>query len=235
MQTETLGIATGAFVDERDDWPRAIARAVRERWKAIELTAITERSYIALESFLRESPDAVAGFSRVSLHAPAVLDSLPAAVADTLVRSQLAYDVVLHPDVLGGERALAGLGSHAVFENMDVNKAFGRETADLVEVFDRFPEAGFCLDVAHVWTNDRSLRLGIELLRAFGDRLRQIHVSGIDADGTHRPTTPDDLSLYEPLLSRCPHVPWVLESELVDGTRQALQCAREDSNPRPTA
>ncbi len=215
MQTETLAIATGAFVEDRDDWPDAVARAVRERWQAIELTAVTERLYAGLESFLRESAGALTSFSRVSLHAPAVLDSSPAEVAEALVGSRLRYDVVLHPDVFAEEQALADLGRRALFENMDVNKAFGREPADLEKVFGRFPEAGLCLDVAHVWTNDRSLGLGIELLRAFGDRLRQVHLSGIEADGTHRPTTAEDLELYEPLLSRCAHVPWVLESELV--------------------
>jgi sugar phosphate isomerase/epimerase len=82
------------------------------------------------------------------------------------------------------------------------------------DVFRRFPSAGFCLDVAHVWTNDRSLRLGFELLDAFGSRLRQLHVSGIEPNGAHRPTTNEDLDLYQPLLERCTHVPWVLESEV---------------------
>jgi len=66
-----------------------------------------------------------------------------------------------------------------------------------------------------VWTNDRTLRLGYELLEAFGARLRQLHVSGIEPNGEHRPTTDEDLDLYQPLLDRCAHVPWVLESELV--------------------
>jgi sugar phosphate isomerase/epimerase len=95
---------------------------------------------------------------------------------------------------------------------MDVNKPFGRWTAELADVFRRFPQAGFCLDVAHVWTNDRSLALGHELLDAFGGRLRQLHVSGIEPDGTHRDTTEADLDLYRPLLDRCEHVPWLLET-----------------------
>ena len=90
---------------------------------------------------------------------------------------------------------------------MDVTKRYGRDVVDLAEVFAAFPEAGFCLDVAHVWTNDPTLRLGHDLLDAFGERLRQLHVSGIEADGTHRPTTAADLDLYEPLLDRCRHVP----------------------------
>jgi sugar phosphate isomerase/epimerase len=99
-----------------------------------------------------------------------------------------------------------------VFENMDIAKEFGRSVADLEVVFATHPDAGFCLDVAHVWTNDRSLRLGHDLLDAFAGRLRQLHVSGIEPDGTHRTTTQDDLELYRPLLERCSGVPWILEA-----------------------
>lgn len=98
---------------------------------------------------------------------------------------------------------------------LDCQKEFGRDIRDLRAVFAAFPDAGFCLDVAHVWTNDRSLALGHALMDNFGDRLRQLHVSGIEEDGTHRPTTLDDLELYEPLLMRCPQVPWLLETELL--------------------
>jgi sugar phosphate isomerase/epimerase len=79
-------------------------------------------------------------------------------------------------------------------------------------VFADHRDAGFCLDVAHAWTNDPSLRLGHDLLDALGDRLRQLHVSGIERDGTHRPTTQADLELYRPVLDRCEGVPWILES-----------------------
>src|SRR5207244_10248992 len=90
------------------------------------------------------------------------------------------------------------------------------ELYDPNELFDAYPEASFCLDVAHVWTNDPSLRLGHRLIDRFGHRLRQLHVSGIEPDGTHRPTTRADLDLYAPLLARCRHVPWLLEAELAD-------------------
>ena len=99
---------------------------------------------------------------------------------------------------------------------MDAVKSFGKDTADLSETFAAFPEAGFCLDVAHVWTNDPTLALGHELLDAHAGRLRQLHVSGIEPDGTHRPTTAADLELYAPLLARCAGVPWLLEAELAE-------------------
>ena len=210
-----FGIATGAYVAERDDWAAAIGRARSERWRWLELTAMRGR-LTPLLRFLAGDASALAAFERVSVHAPAAMTETPAEAIASL--EPLGFDVVLHPDVYGSEPACERLGARAVFENMDVTKEFGRAGDDLAEVFDRFPKAGLCLDVAHVWTNDPSLSLGHELLDALGGRLRQLHVSGIEADGTHRPTTRADLALYEPLLARCAHVPWLLETELVEGT-----------------
>ena len=210
--TSTYGVATGAFVHERDDWPAAIGRARHEGWRWLELTAMGDR-LPPLLALLDADPSALAGFDRVSVHAPAKTDVPPADVVGLL--EPLPFDVVLHPDVFGREPTCERLGQRAVFENMDVTKRYGRDVADLTEVLTAFPEAGFCFDVAHAWTNDRTLRLGHELLDAFGGRLRQLHVSGIEADGTHRPTTRADLELYDGLLDRCRHVPWLLEAEVV--------------------
>ena len=211
--TSSFGVATGAFVVERDDWPASVGRARDEGWRWVELTAIRGR-LDGLLRFLESAPDALGGFERVSVHAPAKMGEAPADVIRLL--EPLAFDVVLHPDVYGSEPACARLGGRAVFENMDVTKPSGRDVADLRDVFAAFPEAGLCLDVAHIWTNDPTLALGHELLDAFGGRLRQLHVSGIDENGTHRPTTSADLELYAPLLGRCRDVPWLLEAELAD-------------------
>src|SRR4051794_18219906 len=209
-----FGIATGAFVVERDDWAAAIAKAHDGGWSVVELTAIYERLLRTLDAHMREHPSALAAFARVSVHAPAVLSGSAAGVVDELLGWRSTFDLIFHPDVYRECSALERLGTRVVFENMDVGKGFGRTVGDLRGVFRDFPEAGFCLDVAHVWTNDRSLRLGHDLLDEFGPRLRQLHVSGIEPDGTHRETTPTDLDLYRPILDRCAHVPWLLEAEL---------------------
>lgn len=206
-------MATGSYAVERDDWPSAVERAAREGWGILELTAIDEDRLVALTRFLDVEPEALAGFERVSVHAPVRFDGGPHDVHTPL--TALSYDVVLHPDVYRSEEWVGELGARAVFENMDVGKVFGWQLADLREVFDVFPEAGFCLDVAHVWTHDPTLALGHELLNELDHRLRELHVSGIEPDGTHRPTTQGDLELYEPLLDRCRAVPWILEAELV--------------------
>lgn len=206
------GISTGAYDPERDDWHAAVARARRDGFACIELCAILPPLVETLAGYLAH--ERLEGFSRVSLHAPVGIASTSAGVRDVL-RLPLDGDVILHPDLYGRDDAAAALGVRAVFENMDVAKSFGRTPGDLRTVFDRFPGAGFCLDVAHVWTNDPSLALGHDLLDAFGDRLRQLHVSGIEPDGTHRETTAADLELYRPLLERAAHVPHVYEAVLV--------------------
>jgi hypothetical protein len=205
------GMATGSYVTERDNWRHAVERACREGWRFLELTAIVEPLLGLLEPFLALHSELLAAFQRVSLHAPVRTES-PAATINFIVNLPLRTDVIFHPDGWGEERALDRLGTRVLFENMDVGKRFGRSVDDLRKVFAEHPDAGFCLDVAHVWTNDRTLRLGHDLLDAFGDRLRQLHVSGIEPDGTHRTTTRADLDLYRPLLERCAAVPWILEA-----------------------
>jgi hypothetical protein len=204
------GISTGAYEDERDDWAAAVDRARREGARELDVCAVLPPLLDSLEAYLVDAT--LEGFVRVSLHAPVRID--PGEAVERILRLPLDGDVILHPDVYAHDDAVSRLDGRAVFENMDLNKPYGRTVADLEETFARFPDAGFCLDVAHVWTNDRSLALGHELLDAFSGRLRQLHVSGIEPDGSHRPATTADLDLYRPLLERCDGVPWIFESVL---------------------
>jgi hypothetical protein len=210
---ERYGMGTGSYEEERNDWLRAIDRARGEGWRFLELTAIFEPRLTALSDFLAEHRTLLEGFDRVSLHAP-VQSEVHATTIEAIESLSLDADVIFHPDTWGNEPSVDLLGSRVVFENMDIAKEYGRSVADLERVFAAHPDAGFCLDVAHVWTNDRSLQLGHDLLDAFAGRLRQLHVSGIEPDGTHRATTEDDLELYRPLLARCGGVPWILEAVL---------------------
>jgi hypothetical protein len=218
-QAHNFGVATGAFDDGRDDWNVALAKAATGGWRFLELSAVTEDLLDSLIGLLGNDEVALAPIERVSLHAPVLFRTSARAVARTLVALPHGWDVVVHPNTYTGEPSLLPLGERLVFENMDVGTSFGRSVADLGSVFDAYPEAGFCLDVAHCWTNDPSLRLAHDLLESFGERLRQLHVSGIERDGTHRPTTRGDLDLYGPVLARCRHVPWLLEAELVEAGR----------------
>ena len=57
--------------------------------------------------------------------------------------------LVQHPDVLTAPDLLAPLGRRLALENMDARKP-GRDVAELEPYFRVLPEAGLCVDVAHV-------------------------------------------------------------------------------------
>jgi sugar phosphate isomerase/epimerase len=184
--------------------------------EVIELCALGSSTIESLTAYLAGHSEALERFAYVSVHAPAQ-EAVGRwhEVAPQLV--DLRVDtVVVHPDLVdvSALALLRPLGARLCFENMDCTKSEGRFPDELKDVFGAFPEAGFCLDVAHVWTNDRSLRLAKSLLSRFGQKLRQVHLSGIDEDAIHRPTTRADLERYAPLLDLCRGAPIILETEL---------------------
>src|SRR5206468_1323540 len=93
--TELYGIATGSYVEDRDDWPRAVDRARRERWRFLELTAVFESLLSTLVACLAADDELVEGFERVSLHAPIHAPS-PAGLVEVIADLQFD-DVIFHP------------------------------------------------------------------------------------------------------------------------------------------
>jgi hypothetical protein len=214
------GLSTGWDPETREDWVRALAVADDFSGSAVELSALSLQELPGLLAFLEGDALVALADEHVSVHGPvkgltgdwATLTAQLEALPDTVAT------IVMHPDTLSDDSFpyLRKLGARLVLENMDCRKEDCRTPEELARVFAALPEAGFCLDVAHVWTVDPTLALGHQLLDAYGSRLREVHVSGIEPDGKHRPTTQADLARYEPLLTRCRQVPWVFESPLVD-------------------
>jgi hypothetical protein len=211
-----LGASTGYMDDARGDWPELIARAMRTSRRAIELSALSSPELGPLLDFLGSRRGDLP-FIYVSVHGPTKgwvageaelarqLGRLPAQVES----------VILHPDVLDDPGPLRALGTLAVLENLDHRPTTGRTPAELAPYFDELPEAGFCLDVAHVTAIDPTLALAHELLDAFGNRLRQLHISSfVRDDAKHIPLTYADVTRFWPVLRRCRGVPWILEAPL---------------------
>jgi sugar phosphate isomerase/epimerase len=121
--------------------------------------------------------------------------------------------IVVHPDTIEDPGRWAALGARCVLENMDARKPLGQTADDLAPFYEALPQAGLCLDVAHVASIDPSMGIAHELLDRFGARLRHLHVSSL-VDGRHAPVTPDDAERFRPVLRRCVDVPWILEAPL---------------------
>ena len=122
--------------------------------------------------------------------------------------------IVVHPDAMEEPspyrraRRLPGAREHGR------PQAGGRTTAELAPYFPALPEAGLCLDVAHVLSVDPTMEEGERMLDAFAGRLRHLHVSSIDEACRHVPLSEEHEERFEPLLRRCPDVPWILEAPL---------------------
>ncbi len=84
--------------------------------------------------------------------------------------------------------------------------------AELEALFELLPDAGFCLDVAHVWSLDPTMALGHELLDAFRLRLTHVHVSSLTPACEHVPLLGAHEALFGEVLERCVDVPWILEA-----------------------
>ena len=205
-----VGLSTGPGRPS-GDWPELAGRAVAASAGALELAGARDRDDLAaLLAYL--AGGGPPGDAALSLHAPAGIDA--GEVADLLVGLPARVErVIAHPDRLGDPAALAPLGPRLVLENMNARKRDGRTADELAAHFGRLPEAGLCLDLAHVSTVDPSLALAHELLDAHGGRLRQLHVSAAADGGGHHPLRAADLARYAPVLRRCRQVPWILERE----------------------
>lgn len=189
-------------------------RARRQSPTACELAALSEPELPGLVAWLLERPSLP--FTYLSLHAPSKQRALPEAeLVALLAQAAPRVDaIVLHPDVIEDHATWRTLGRALVLENMDPRKDDGQTADSLQRHFDALPEAGLCLDVAHAYAVDPTLREGHEILDRFGGRLRHLHVSALDGGNHHIPLDVTHEQLIAPLLQRCRDVPWILEAPL---------------------
>jgi hypothetical protein len=209
LEPLAVGVATELF--DGGSWPERVERGTSWSNEALELSALAAADLDGAVAYLDGSLRAI---RHLSLHAPLVLPEggeRQLAERTGAVASRLSA-IVVHPHILEEPAELRPLGSLLALENMDVQKPGARDVAELEPYFEELSQARFCLDVAHVKTVDPTMQLGQALLDAFGDRLCELHISGIDAECTHVALEHADVERYEPVLRRCRHVPWILES-----------------------
>jgi hypothetical protein len=209
-----LGASTGYMDDLRGDWATQIGRALELSSFAAELAALSENEIDGLASYLASGPSLP--FRYLSIHGPSkdrVISEHE--LVDLLLKFSVWADaIVMHPDTIDDPSSYRAFGRKLVLENMDARKDDGRTVAEMAGWFAELPEAGFCFDIAHAWSIDDTMTVGIEMLDEFRSRLRHLHVSSLSPDLHHVPLTEEDEELFKPLLQRCLDVPWILEAPL---------------------
>jgi sugar phosphate isomerase/epimerase len=100
-----------------------------------------------------------------------------------------------------------------LIENMDKRNNCGRTQRELDEVFAKLPQAGLCFDIGHCRQVDPTMNEAYLILRAFRDRLRQLHVSEVNSRSTHDPLSSAGIDAFRAVASLIPeNIPVILES-----------------------
>ena len=233
----SYGFSTGALA--RGDFRHALRLLSEHDVVAVELSALRDHELPALVESLSELD--LSGYEYVSVHAPSRFSALSESdCAHHLSRFiDLGWPVILHPDAIQEPRHWSAFGDLLCIENMDKRKPDGRTADELQLWFDRFPEASFCLDLGHARQVDPSLTLTRKLIRLFGSRLKQIHLSELDVRSHHCPLSMGAVRSLRRVANRLGNVAVIIESCVEEGeigrelemARLALDLAAEPTAP----
>mgnify|MGYP002624345605 CR=1 FL=1 len=226
------GFSTGAIA--RGDFRRGLALTHSAGCKVVELSALRQNE---LEPLIEAIPEMDLGeFEYVSVHAPSVIHGDKEAETVSLISTVIrrGWPIVVHPDALTRFALWRGFGKLLCIENMDKRKPIGRTAAELTKVFAELPEATFCFDIGHARQVDPTMTEAYLLLKQFGPRLRQVHVSEVNTASRHDRLSFTSQLAFQEIAHLIPEqVPLVLETPLTADKMQAeLEVVRKTFGPR---
>lgn len=210
-----IGFSTGALA--YSDFRRGLEILRGKQTNTIELSALREAELAPLVGAL-DSLD-LSLYSYISVHAPSKYDQGHEAEIVALLRTVASrgWRIVLHPDVIHDVAAWDSFGSLLLIENMDKRNNYGRTAGELSDIFEKLPQAGLCFDIGHCRQVDPTMNESYLILREFGNRLRQLHVSEVNSRSTHDPLSSASVDAFEKVASLVPeYIPIILESPVQD-------------------
>jgi hypothetical protein len=209
-----IGFSTGCLHKTHDRLsPQTFDIFRRIGCTAIELMWHLPEDIAELEKLTKNDLE---GFEHVSIHLP---KSVFADINKTKkllsrikkVHKRLGFDsAVLHPDQISDWTFFKTTPLPIAIENMDTRKKNCKNVDDLQKVFQKI-NAKMVYDVAHVFDNDPTMKLGKDLVSAFGERICEIHLSGYNYRELHDPI---HLSQQNEILDAIPSLdlPIIIES-----------------------
>jgi hypothetical protein len=192
---------------------------------AVELSALREEELMPLIESLDELD--LAEFSYISLHAPSKLKAMSQRETVALLRpvAERGWPIIVHPDVIDDMDEWRSLGKRLCIENMDKRKRTGRTAAELAGFFMELREATLCFDIGHARQIDPTMCEADAILRQFGPRLQQIHLSLVNSQGGHEPLNYESMLAFRRVSHLLPNdVPIILETPVpATGIEKELQ------------
>jgi hypothetical protein len=157
-------------------------------------------------------------FEFASVHAPSRIS--PEAerwvLERLMVLGRSGFPIMVHPDTIYTPDAWRQLGEKLVIENMDKRKAIGRTVSEMRTIFDALPEARFCFDIGHARQVDPTMTEASLLLRAFAERLEEVHMSEVNTASRHDPISPNAVRAFQSVATYIPETTPIILETLID-------------------
>jgi len=104
---------------------------------------------------------------------------------------------------------------------MDKRKPIGRTDVELREIFQLLPQAGLCFDIGHATQVDPTMGAAYWILKHFGDRIVQMHVSEVNSRSKHDVLSYSTIQAFHQVASLIPsEMPIILETPVLQGQMQ---------------
>jgi hypothetical protein len=233
-----IGFSTGALAF--GDFRKALTLLHAQPCPVVELSALRDVELPTLMAAVDELD--IANYRYVSVHAPSKFRTMTERqVAKSLLPCiDRRWPVILHPDAIGDPGCWREFGRLLCLENMDKRKSSGRTADELAKHFDSLPEASLCLDLGHAKQVDPTLGIARHILRQYGDRLVQIHLSELDATCHHARLSMATVWAIREITSQIPDAPVILESvipaaEMSRELEMAQACFEQPMSARATS
>lgn len=228
-----IGFSTGALAFS--DFEAGLQMSRRAQLNAVELSALREPELAPLVAALDDLD--LDGFRYISVHAPSRISPGNERPVVELLQSvaRRGWPIIVHPDVITTDDLWATLGRSLCIENNDRRKSTGKSWRNLHEWFERFPAAGFCLDLGHARQVDLSMTEAYFMLKVFRDRLVQLHISEVTTRSRHERLSALCVRSFREVVSLIPeHAPIIIESVLQEPDIQSeISIVRSALRPAP--
>lgn len=208
-----IGFSTGALA--RGDVQRGLALLRGKTANAVELSALRQNELPVLVHLLSDLD--LDQFDYISVHAPSALEPEYENIALDLLAAvqQRNWPIIVHPDAMHRMADWNRFGELLYVENMDIRKPVGQTASDLAAIFTVLPKACLCFDIGHARQVDPTMSEAAQILLQFGDRLRQVHISEVNAQSKHDPISLEAVMAFRRVAGLIPSaVPIILESRV---------------------
>jgi len=206
-----IGFSTGALAFA--DFRRGLKMIDKRGIRYVELSALRQEELYPL--FLGLEHLDLSNFSYVSIHAPSKINqNEEEAVVEMLQAiSQRGWPIILHPDAVHDFSLWRRIGKLLCVENMDKRKSIGRTVKELNQVFDKLPNATFCFDIGHARQVDPTMNVAHFLLKEFGRKLIQVHLSEVNTRRRHDFLSLASILAFQEVAEMIPdNIPIILET-----------------------